>query len=407
MKLTELDIEEGFIVDKVSTDGEIRQRIIEMGFTPGTKGWVVRKAPLGDPIQVHIMDYEISLRKSEADGIEVDRFNIDIKKRKTIEYKEINTEDIFVEDKNSIAKKIKVPSNNIKFKVAIAGNPNSGKTTIFNALTGANYKVANYPGVTVEKRQADIIYNGYTYDLIDLPGVYSLSAYSQDEVVACDVLLNEKPDFVINVIDATNLERNLYLTFQLVELGIPIICVLNMYEYAEKNGIKIDEKNLTELFKFPVIKVHGNKYESVIMILDKIEELYKSGNKLVKDSAIRYGEEAEESIKVITDKMQGDISGLHKRWLAIKALEKDERAIHSIRRQCNNGGEVIEALNNEIIKLEASMNTKTDSVMADKRYSYIRGALQEAVHKDNIQAFNFTEAADIIFLNKWLGLLME
>ncbi|WP_295162179.1 ferrous iron transport protein B [uncultured Brachyspira sp.] len=404
MKLTELDIEEGFIVDKVSTDGEIRQRIIEMGFTPGTKGWVVRKAPLGDPIQVHIMDYEISLRKSEADGIEVDRFNIDIKKRKTIEYKEINTEDIFVEDKNSIAKKIKVPSNNIKFKVAIAGNPNSGKTTIFNALTGANYKVANYPGVTVEKRQADIIYNGYTYDLIDLPGVYSLSAYSQDEVVACDVLLNEKPDFVINVIDATNLERNLYLTFQLVELGIPIICVLNMYEYAEKNGIKIDEKNLTELFKFPVIKVHGNKYESVIMILDKIEELYKSGNKLVKDSAIRYGEEAEESIKVITDKMQGDISGLHKRWLAIKALEKDERAIHSIRRQCNNGGEVIEALNNEIIKLEASMNTKTDSVMADKRYSYIRGALQEAVHKDNIQAFNFTEAADIIFLNKWLGL---
>ena len=399
-----MDIEEGFIVDKVSTDGEIRQRIIEMGFTPGTKGWVVRKAPLGDPIQVHIMDYEISLRKSEADGIEVDRFNIDIKKRKTIEYKEINTEDIFVEDKNSIAKKIKVPSNNIKFKVAIAGNPNSGKTTIFNALTGANYKVANYPGVTVEKRQADIIYNGYTYDLIDLPGVYSLSAYSQDEVVACDVLLNEKPDFVINVIDATNLERNLYLTFQLVELGIPIICVLNMYEYAEKNGIKIDEKNLTELFKFPVIKVHGNKYESVIMILDKIEELYKSGNKLVKDSAIRYGEEAEESIKVITDKMQGDISGLHKRWLAIKALEKDERAIHSIRRQCNNGGEVIEALNNEIIKLEASMNTKTDSVMADKRYSYIRGALQEAVHKDNIQAFNFTEAADIIFLNKWLGL---
>ncbi len=234
--------------------------------------------------------------------------------------------------------------------------------------------------------------------------MYSLSAYSQDEVVACDVLLNEKPDFVINVIDATNLERNLYLTFQLVELGIPIICVLNMYEYAEKNGIKIDEKNLTELFKFPVIKVHGNKYESVIMILDKIEELYKSGNKLVKDSAIRYGEEAEESIKVITDKMQGDISGLHKRWLAIKALEKDERAIHSIRRQCNNGGEVIEALNNEIIKLEASMNTKTDSVMADKRYSYIRGALQEAVHKDNIQAFNFTEAADIIFLNKWLGL---
>ncbi|CRF33694.1 iron transporter FeoB [Brachyspira suanatina] len=408
MKLTELDIEEGFVVDKVATDGEIRQRIIEMGFTPGAKGWVVRKAPLGDPIQVHIMDYEISLRKSEANGIEVAKSNVEIKKErvlKHIEHKEVKEgDDTLIESKSDIAKKIKVPSNNTKFKIALAGNPNSGKTTIFNALTGANYKVANYPGVTVEKRQANMLYNGYTYDLIDLPGVYSLSAYSQDEVVACDVLLNEKPDFIINVIDSTNLERNLYLTLQLVELGIPIVCVLNMYEHAEKNGIKIDEKNLGELFKFPVMKVHGNKYESVVRILDEIEKMHTSGNKLHRDSAIRYGEEVENSIKNIVDTMHGDISEIHKRWLAIKTLEKDERAIHSIRRECNNGGEVIEVLNKEIIKLETSMNAKTDSIMADKRYSYIRGALQEAVHKDNIQAFNFTEAADVIFLNKWLGL---
>ena len=408
MKLTELDIEEGFVVDKVATDGEIRQRIIEMGFTPGAKGWIVRKAPLGDPIQVHIMDYEISLRKSEANGIEVAKSEVEIKKERLLkhsEHKEIKEYDsLLVENKDNIAKKVKVPSNNTTLKVALAGNPNSGKTTIFNALTGANYKVANYPGVTVEKRQTNMMYNGYTYDLIDLPGVYSLSAYSQDEVVACDVLLNDRPDFIINVIDSTNLERNLYLSLQLIELGIPIICVLNMYEHAEKNGIKIDEKKLSELFKLPVMKVHGNKYESVIMILEKVEEMYKSGNKLNQDSAIRYGEEVENSIKTITDKMQGDISSLHKRWLAIKTLEKDERAIHSIRRECNNGGDVIETLNKEIIKLETSMNAKTDSIMADKRYSYIRGALQEAVHKDNIQAFNFTEAADVIFLNKWLGL---
>ncbi|WP_300366869.1 ferrous iron transport protein B [Brachyspira sp.] len=407
MKLTELDIEEGFVVDKVATDGEIRQRIIEMGFTPGAKGWIVRKAPLGDPIQVHIMDYEISLRKSEANGIEVAKSNVELKKErilKPIEHKDTKEdEEGLVESKSDIAKKLKVASNNTKFKIAIAGNPNSGKTTIFNALTGANYKVANYPGVTVEKRQANMLYNGYNYDLIDLPGVYSLSAYSQDEVVACDVLLNEKPDFIINVIDSTNLERNLYLTLQLIELGIPIVCVLNMYEHAEKNGVKIDEQNLSDLLKLPVMKVHGNKYESVIRILEKIEDMYTSGNKLDKNSAIRYGEEVENSIKNISDIMHGDISELHKRWLAIKTLEKDERAIHSIRRECNNGGEVIEVLNREIIKLETSMNAKTDSIMADKRYSYIRGALQEAVHRDNIQAFNFTEAADVIFLNKWLG----
>ena len=409
MKLTELEIEEGFVVDKVATEGEIRQRIIEMGFTPGAKGWIVRKAPLGDPIEVHIMDYEISLRNSEAKGIEVSKSEVEIKKDRILKSSDTKKEkqelDLsLIENREDIHKKTKVPSNDTKLKVAIAGNPNCGKTTIFNALTGANYKVANYPGVTVERREKDIVYNGYTYDLIDLPGVYSLSAYSQDEVVACDVLLNEKPDFIIDVIDATNLERNLYLTLQLIELGIPIVCVLNMYEFAEKNGVKINEKILTDILRLPFIKVYGNKYESVLLILDKIEDMYKSGNKLNKDAAMRYGETVEKSIKTITDNIQGDLSDLHKRWIAIKTFEKDERAIHSIRRECSNGGEVIETVNKEIIKLESSENAKSDSIMADKRYSYIRGALQEAVKKDNIRAFNFTEAADVVFLNKWLGI---
>ena len=409
MKLTELEIEEGFVVDKVATEGEIRQRIIEMGFTPGAKGWIVRKAPLGDPIEVHIMDYEISLRNSEAKGIEVSKSEVEIKKDRILKSSDTKKEKLeldsnLIENREDIYKKTKVPSNNTKLKVAIAGNPNCGKTTIFNALTGANYKVANYPGVTVERREKDIVYNGYTYDLIDLPGVYSLSAYSQDEVVACDVLLNEKPDFIIDVIDATNLERNLYLTLQLIELGIPIVCVLNMHEFAEKNGVKINEKILTDILRLPFIKVYGNKYESVLLILDKIEDMYKSGNKLNKDAAMRYGETVEKSIKTITDNMQGDLSDLHKRWLAIKTFEKDERAIHSIRRECSNGGEVIETVNKEVIKLESSENAKSDSIMADKRYSYIRGALQEAVKKDNIRAFNFTEAADVVFLNKWLGI---
>ncbi|MEI0796603.1 nucleoside recognition domain-containing protein, partial [Brachyspira pilosicoli] len=147
-----------------------------------------------------------------------------------------------------------------------------------------------------------------------------------------------------------------------------------------------------------------NKHESVLLILDKIEKIYESGNKLHRDAALEYGADVEESIKNIVTSMHGDISDIHKRWLAIKALEKDERAIHSVRRECNNGGEVIETINKEIIRLETKENSKTDSIMADKRYSYIRGALKEVIKRDDIQAFNFTDAADVVFLNKWLGI---
>ncbi len=409
MKLADLEIDEGFIVDSVDTEGEIRQRIIEMGFTPGAIGRIVRKAPLGDPIQVHIMDYEISLRKNEAQGINVVKENskADIKLEKSLnnqESKKIEINKDFLESKSDISKKLKVPFNNTTLKVAFAGNPNSGKTTIFNALTGANYKVANYPGVTVEKRSANLYYNGYEFEVLDLPGIYSLSAYSQDEVVACDVLLNDKPDFIVNVLDATNIERNLYLTLQLFELGIPTICVLNMHEYAEKNGVSIDNIKLTELLKVPVLKVYGNMHDSVILILSKISSMYESGNKFNKDAMIDYGEDVEKSIKAIADTMECHTSDIQKRWLSIKTLEKDERAIHSIRRQCNNAGSVIDVVNKEIMRLESVENIKTDSIMADKRYSYIRGALQACVERENIQAFNFTEAADVVFLNKWLGI---
>lgn len=412
MKLSDLNVKEGFVVDKVSTDGEIRQRIIEMGFTPGVSGWVVRKAPLGDPIQVHIMGYEISLRKSEALGIEVSKASIPEKSERVLENKHIariteKDKQIFADSKEDIWKKVKAPLKNKTIKVAIAGNPNAGKTTIFNALTGANYKVANYPGVTVEKRESDMVYNGYTYKLIDLPGVYSLSAYSQDEIVACNVLLNDKPDFIIDVIDSTNLERNLYLSLQLAELNIPVICVLNMYEEAEKNGVHIDADGLSKLLKFPFMKIHGNKHDSSLLILDKIESMYNEGKAVnsKNEGAMYYGEEVENVIKLITLKMNKEnINEVHKRWLAIKMLEKDERSFFAVRREFKNSGEIIETATSEINKLENIFNSKSDSLIADKRYSYIRGALQETLVKENVRAFNFTEAADVVFLNKFLGL---
>lgn len=409
MKLIDLEIEEGFIVDTVNTKGDIRRRIIEMGFTPGAKGWIVRKAPLGDPIQVHIMDYEVYLRNGDAEGIIVRKINfsdleIDKHSIKDQENKKIEINKDLLENKIDIYKKLHAPFNNITFKVAFSGNPNSGKTTIFNALTGANYKVANYPGVTVEKREATLHYNGYEFKIFDLPGIYSLSAYSEDEFVACDVLINDKPDFIVNILDSTNIERNLYLTLQLFELGIPTICVLNMHEYAEKNGTFINEIKLTELLKVPVLKVYGNMHDSVVLILSKISSIYESGNKFNRDAMIDYGENVERAIKLISDTMYFNISDIQKRLLAIKTLEKDEKAIYFIRRQCNNAGNVIDTINREINRLESIDNIKSDSIIANKRYSYIRGILQSSITREKIQAFNFTEAADIVFLNKWLGI---
>lgn len=408
MNLDNLDIGNKFIVIAVNTTGEIRQRIIEMGFTPGVKGHVVRKAPWGDPIQVHIMDYEVSLRKSEALGIEVklleeedtEQLPIDeiLKKYKDFEVLENKDLSCRIRDKNE--------NENEKDKVvviALAGNPNAGKTTVFNALTGLNYRVANYPGVTVEKREGIITHNGITYKLIDLPGVYSLTAYSEDEVIACDYLLKERPDYIINVLDATNLERNMYLTLQLSEIDIPMISVLNMYESAEKSGIIINEKALSKLVKIPFMKVNGNKHSSVIGILDKIEEIENTEN-YKNEAAIYYGEDIERAIKIIASEMDNTLASYYKRWLALKILEKQENVYFQIRRLFKNAADIIELSAKCIHELEEKKNDKTDSLVAEYRYSYIRGALKETVNRKNIEAFNFTDAADVVFLNKYLGL---
>lgn len=405
MKLSDLKVNESFVVDEVETTGEIRQRIIEMGFTKGATGWIVRKAPLGDPIQVHVLDYDVSLRKSEALSIKVLKTDLP-KGFVNSENLVSNTGDDEAEvtASNGTDNTEKVIDKTKHVVVAIAGNPNAGKTTIFNALTGLNYKVANYPGVTVEKKETQIEHNGVKYRIIDLPGIYSLSAYSEDEVIACNYILQEKPDYIIDVLDSTNLERNLYLTLQLTELGIPVISALNMYEKAEKQGVTINENKLSKLLKFPLIKVAGDDHKSVIKLLDEISKIHKGERAYNKeDATIRYNTDIETAIKLIISRMN-DGDALHKRWLAIKALEKDERAFLYVRRLFNNSSEVIEDINKAVKELEALLEQKTDAIIADARYGYIKGALKQHVFKEKIEAFNFTDAADIVFLNKYLGL---
>mgnify|MGYP002355870079 CR=1 FL=1 len=218
-----------------------------------------------------------------------------------------------------------------KLRIALAGNPNAGKTTIFNALTGAHHKVGNYPGVTVERREGHRVRGQRRYSFVDLPGVYSLTAYSLDEVVARDFLLEEKPDLIIDVLDSTNLERHLYLCLQFQELGIPVIGALNMTDEAEAKGIRVDEKELAAVLGIPMVKTVGPKGEGVDRLLDAVDALMETASG--EHRSIRYGDEVEMKLEGIEALVKADAAFSARfpaRWMAVKLLEKDANALERL-----------------------------------------------------------------------------
>lgn len=211
--------------------------------------------------------------------------------------------------------------------VAVAGQPNSGKSTIFNMLTGARQHVANYPGVTVEKRTGKYSYNGDTVTLVDLPGTYSLTSYSQEERIARDFLLHEKPACVLDIVDASNLERNLYLTFQLQEIGIPLVIALNMMDVAQARGHVIDARKLSELLGAPVVPTVGNKGKGKQEVKEAIVNTYKNTEN--RSFRIDYGEKLESILGLLEKKLSEDLNisaSYPARWLAVKLMENDSEA---------------------------------------------------------------------------------
>ena len=220
--------------------------------------------------------------------------------------------------------------------VALAGNPNSGKTTIFNQLTGARQHVGNYPGVTVEMVTGAREHKGYKINFIDLPGTYSLTPYSTDELIARDYIIKENPDLVLNIIDSSNLERNLYLATQLIELSAPSVFVFNMFDIFEKSGLKIDFELLSELLGAPIVKTVGSKNQGIEALLDKVVEVYEN-TELLKDIDIRYGEEIENELEIMKGHMEDldiSIDSVPLRWIAIKLLEQDSNVAEQIINEC-------------------------------------------------------------------------
>jgi len=299
-----------------------------------------------------------------------------------------------------------------KVTVALAGNPNSGKTTIFNHLTGARQHVGNYPGVTVEKREGKKIYRDYDFTIIDLPGIYSLTAYSPDEVVARNVLIEGKIDIIINVADGTNAERNFSLTAQLKELGLPMVLGVNMMDLAEDQGLRFDLPLLSQLFGMPVIPVIGTKNEGVNKLLDAAIDLMEGKVKLA-ERPFRYKSEIEAQIGHIQSllpdiydaegKVDRDREEAVRRWTAIKLLENDADVVSRLKQNLQ-AYPVLDQVNKSRRILRDQYGEDPELVIVDSRYAFVRGAVREALVFPREGRVTLTEKIDHIVLNRVLGL---
>lgn len=398
MKLSEIKTGESAIITKVHGTGKFRRRIIEMGFVRGQKVEVLIGAPLKDPIKYKVMDYEVSLRRNEAEFIEVvsitekdsaiksDNFG-------TIEYDPID-----------IAKK---KGNTIN--IALVGNPNSGKTSLFNIASGKHEHVGNYTGVTVDAKEGNIDYKGYHLNIFDLPGTYSLTAYSPEEVYVRKHIMEEDPDIIINVVSASNLERNLYLTTQLIDMDIPMVIALNMYDELEKSGASLDHKELSNMLGISIIPTQAKdgmtENSGITTLLDAVISTYEGTNPITKHIHINHGGDLQIAINRINKliKKSTDYKNhFSSRFFAVKFLENDKEAEDFIK-TLNNSDEILEYKNKVVPHIEEELGEDCESAIINAKYGFISGALNETYTEPKRKNSGLTNILDPIVTNKFLG----
>jgi ferrous iron transport protein B len=289
-----------------------------------------------------------------------------------------------------------------KITVAIAGNPNSGKTCIFNMLTGARQHVGNYPGVTVEKKQGLCKYAEYEITVVDLPGTYSLTAYSIEELVARSFLVDEQPDVVVDIVDSSNIERNLYLATQLIEMNVPLVLAFNMSDIANRKGLIFDIEQLSRLLEAKIVQTIGNKGKGKVKLLDAIVETAQQG-KIERTHKVNYGEEIEEELAgietIVADKEFELAQKYGPRWLATKLLEGDSDITSKVHNK-----EVLDTAGTSVEHLKSIFGDEPEVIMADRRYGFISGACQETIKSTVASRHSRSDMIDVIVINRILGL---
>ncbi len=408
MKLSELKTGQSGIIIKVSGHGGFRKRIIEMGFISGKRVEVLLNAPLRDPVKYKIMGYEVSLRHSEADLIEVLPDHEET-------HSEIQTETLHglkCNDHAPLSDKMKeaLKQKRHTINVALVGNPNCGKTSLFNFASGAHERVGNYSGVTVDAKYGWAEFEGYRFELVDLPGTYSLSAYSPEELYVRKQLVEKTPDVVINVIDASNLERNLYLTTQLIDMHLRMVCALNMFDETEQRGDHIDHQKLSELFGVPMVPTVFTTGRGVDQLFREIIATYEGqedSQPNFRHVHINHGHELEHGIDEIQEhlKQEADLRQKYStRYLAIKLLENDAE-VEKIISRLPDAKEIIEHRNQAVARVKEETGNDSETAVMDAKYGFIHGALKEAEYSTGRQkdTYRTTHVIDAVLTNRYLG----
>jgi len=441
MRLSELRTGEKGVIVKVLGHGGFRKRIVEMGFIKGKTVEVILNAPLKDPIKYRLLGYEISLRRQEADMIEV----VSEQEARTMQnpYHGSITEDVPVSESELVAL---AKGKRRTINVALVGNPNCGKTSLFNIASGAHEHVGNYSGVTVDAKEGFFDFQGYHFRIVDLPGTYSLSAYTPEELYVRKHIIEETPDVIINVADSSNLERNFYLTTQLIDMNVRMVIALNMYDELESSGNKLDYIKLSQLIGVPMIPTVCRRGEGIDQLFHVIIGIYEGGDFLSQKGEIRseiledlrdwhktyvpdhefgshkeeedarprgymrhihinHGPELERSIEEVKKAISQNEDIRHKystRFLSIKLLENDKEIEYFIS-TLPNGKEIIAIRNKETLRIRKVMNEDSEQAITDAKYGFITGALKETFTDNHLEKEQTTRVIDSIVTHRIWG----
>lgn len=398
MRLSQLTTGETGVIIKILGHGAFRKRMIEMGFVRGQDIKVLMAAPLKDPVKYEIMGYEVSLRRAEADLVEVEPI-VDGLPHESVAH--TNTVDDACQQVTAIRhEKHKV------INIALIGNPNCGKTSLFNVASGAREHVGNYSGVTVDAKKGSFTYNGYRFNIVDLPGTYSLASYSPEELYVRRYLRDETPDVIINVVDGSNLERNLYLTTELIDMDRSMVIALNMYDELERDGTQLDYRTLGEMIGVPIIPTAAKSGRGIDKLFDTVIRIYEGTEPSVRHVHVSLGAQLEKALSGIKDELKSHPSverQFSPRYLAIKLLEGDAEVQHQVLTLPD--AEHLLKMRDKSVEEFKRVNPTLDitSAIADEKYGFIAGALAETMVKEEKAGYSSTHIIDTIVTNKLFG----